>query len=382
MASAPSAVSDMIRQYVNFSGSGETLRMGGVVALANVGTPALAGQFSGLIDGSGQDTAAMRLSPTSPLCLDNTTNYTASAFVSPALDLLGSAFTRYRANKLRFHYRPQTGTNSTQQLVFAFAADPCHPLIAPSLPAQPSTAGLESLSDSVPFAPWASWGMDVSKKLTKEWLYSGNSGDSDNSGSADSRFDCFGSIGCTVATQSGATAVNYGVLYMEFELEFKEFCPISVTRPSLLRSLQKKIALNLESHNVRAFPIVRTQREPMADEPESVLNSFVGVSTVVNSSSSSLPKQPTKALSKKEFLEVFRVLREQGMPVRECIKCISHSHSLGPEVINLIFQSRLEGHLSSSDDGQVEPEIGEKDRTECTPDFHKTPSRIDALKGL
>jgi hypothetical protein len=244
-SAAPSAVSDFLRQHIKFGGTNDTLNISGLIAIAQVGQSDTAGQFSGIVDGLGSPATAVRLSPTAPYSINNTGSAAIGAFISPALDLLGSAFTRYRCKKLKFHYRPQSGTDSTQQLVFGFAADPVHPLIASGggYSTVPTITGLESLADSIPFAPWAPWDMDVSRKLDiQEWLYT-DYDTNDNVSSSTARFSNFGAFGLIAATASTDTAVNYGVLYMSFDMDFKEFCPISVTRPSLLR-LRAKLKLH------------------------------------------------------------------------------------------------------------------------------------------
>jgi hypothetical protein len=281
----------------------------------------------------------MRLSPTNPIGLNSATGtYGTAAFISPALDLLGSAFTRYRAKKCCFHYRPQSGTNSTQQMVLAFAADPCHPLISPSTPALPSNGGLESLADSIPFAPWAAWDLDVSRKLSKEWLYTQESTDGSTSGSPDNRFDSFGSIGCTVSTASTTTAANYGVLYMEFDLEFKEFCPISVTRPSMLRALVDKINFHLSRHKSGTTKM---------EEIRSTLNSELGDCVTTLATSSPTSEEPTKprVIDFTDFIKMFRHLRAGGKTPGDCIQYISSQFILCAEAVELVFKSGLMDYL-------------------------------------
>lgn len=337
MSSAPSAVSDMIRQHIQFSGTGDTLSLRGLIAVANVGTPAVSGEFAGMIDGNSEPVYSMRLSPTNPIGLSGIGTYINSAFISPALDLLGSAFTRYRAKQCKFFYRPQSGTDSTQQMVFAFAADPCHPLIAPATLAAPSVAGLESLADSIPFAPWAAWDLDVSRKLSKEWLYTQESTDGSSSGSPDNRFDSFGSIGCVVSSASTSTAVNYGVLYMEFDLEFKEFCPISVTRPSMLRALSKKINFHLERH-MSGFT---------KEGNRSTLNCDSGDLCDDLTHSPPLPKEPTKPreLPLQDFIKIFQTLRRDNKSAGEAVSRISSCFVLTSECLELVFKSGLMDYL-------------------------------------
>ncbi len=248
---APAAVSNYVKQQISFYGSGDTLGMRGKIALFDVSTSGNAGTTNALI-GGGASTGvyACRLSPTAPTVTNTTPAYsTTIGFISPALDLLGSAFTRYKVKRAKFHYLPMFTTNSSQQLIFGYAADPCHPLLSGSTAGIPTFAGIESLSDSRPFAPWCEWEMDVTKKLPKDWLYtSSNSGDT-TAGSDTARFDNWGSIACVTSTPGTATAERYGVLYLEFDIEFMEFCPISVTRPSLLRVLAAKLMRHAEKPN-------------------------------------------------------------------------------------------------------------------------------------
>ncbi len=59
--------------------------------------------------------------------------------------------------------------------------------------------------------------------------------------SATDRFSNFGVIACATSSVSQSSSLIGGVLYMETEVEFVEFCPISVTRPTALASLGKKL---------------------------------------------------------------------------------------------------------------------------------------------
>jgi hypothetical protein len=181
--------------------------------------------------------------------------------------------------------------------------------------------------------------MDVSRKLSKEWLYTQESTDGGTSGSPDNRFDSFGSIGVAAATVSTTTAANYGVLYMEFDLEFKEFCPISATRPSLLRALQDKISHHLSRHSSGFIK---------GDEkgPPETLDSVDDLCDKVNV----LPptsKRPTKprGIDITQFVNLFSALRSQGISGANAVKSISSEYILGPECIELIFKSGLMDYL-------------------------------------
>jgi len=357
---APAATSAYVKQYVDFYGTGETLGMRGKLALFDVSTSGNVGTFNGLVGGgSAIGVSACRLSPTSPTTTTTAVAYSSAVgFISPALDLLGSAFTRYKQKKAVFHYLPLFTTNSTQQLIFGFAADPCHPQLSASTATAPTFSGIESLSDSRPFAPWCEWKMDVSSKLTKEWLYlSSNSGDT-TAGSDTARFDNWGSIACVVATAGTATAERYGVLYLEFDMEFKEFCPISVTRPSLLRALADKLNYHYEKHLARTaqgLSMENSQTSPGSD--------------VLKCSSSSTLLPPSSKPNYKEldldgFLLRFQARRRDGETPGQIVTDLSESYILDARCIKLIFESGLLDYLShpgcrhetESTDGCPEPE--------------------------
>jgi hypothetical protein len=323
-SSAPAAMSDFLKQHIKFGGSGDTLNISGLIAVANIGHTATAGTFVGFVDGLGQAGGAIRLSPTNPATLNSGGAAAVGGFVSQALDLLGSAFTRYKAKKLKFHYRPQSGTNSTQQLVFAFAADPVHPLIGAASTVV-TAQGLESLADSIPFAPWAPWDMDVSSKLDPvPWLYTDSNSIADGATPSEtSRFDSFGSIGCFAATASTTTAANYGVLYMSFDMDFKEFCPISVTRPSLMR-LRDKIKAHMT-------------RDPM---------------TVKSVSSFSSPTfhSETKVLDLAELVNTVQELRKRSdVTMHDAVRLVIKDRTLTAEACKLVHESGLSDLLYASE---------------------------------
>lgn len=275
------------------------------------------------ISGVGSQTSSARLG------LTQQDGYKASGvgflnnFLSPALDLEASSFTRYRCKRLRFQYCPQSGTNTTQRMVFAYANDPSHPLVTSTAPSQ---AQLESVSDSIPFAPWKPWTMDVTKNLdTRTWLYTY---DSTTVGTVQDnnldRFNALGAIGCMASANGTVTTGDvFGVLYMIADLEFKEFCPISVTRPSLLRALAEKLL----SHADR-----RDRGWVQADEPSDVLFSAVN-----DEDSSSTSKPNLAPMHSKEFIQEFQRLRRQGLPARECVTSIREENpNLSAEVDRLI----------------------------------------------
>ncbi len=257
-------------------------------------------------------------------------------FLSPALDLEASSFTRFRVKKLRFKYCPQSGTNTTQRMVFAYANDPTHPLINTTTPSQ---AQLESVSDSVPFAPWKPWEVDMSRNLDKtSWLYTY---DTAQTGGATNdtleRFQSLGVIGLMASANGTAVSGDvFGVLYMIADLEFKEFCPISITRPALLRHLAAKMIEHAERREASARGITHSGRTDPDTDDDSI------------SSSSSKPEP--KPLHSREFIEQFKNLRKQGIPADECIAYIRAGNPLLSDEVDRLIETTFgkTAHASSS----------------------------------
>jgi hypothetical protein len=373
MSAAPAAVSDFLKQHIKFGGTGETLRLSGLIAVAQIGQGDTAGQTSSMIDGNNSEIAAMRLSPTAPIGLAAATlDPEDSAFISPALDLLGSAFTRYKVNKCKFHYRPQSGTNSTQQLVFAFAADPVHPLVG-ALNSGPNPVTLESLSDSIPFAPWAPWDLDVTGKLDKgPWQYTDIGSADESSSTSISRLSCFGSIAIAAGTESTTTNVNYGVLYMSFEMEFKEFCPISVTRPSMLR-LQEKLRSH-EMKSILAHDRSRRANTPRCVESPSVQGLSTAMSSDVATSSSPLPKVTVRVISADQLRRYVQRLRSEGWEMRAAVSHIASLYTFGPDAQKLCLDSGIDvppkGNkvkIPKSEEASFCDDSSDDDGFHCTP---------------
>lgn len=231
---APVAISNDLRQFTRFTAgrNGAGLKMhtccaiSEVIRSVNSSTPA-ALQIP--IAGTPTGVTAVQLNLTSPYARLGGVSSGSANFLSPVWDLIGSAFTRYRVNKLVFHYEPQSATTNGERLVFAFARDPDHPLL---WTASPTSANNLSVADSVAFMPWRGWSMDVTKELDDTLYYTYDFNASVTS--ATDRFSNFGVISCvTSGINSGLPSEVCGVLYMETEVELIEFCPISVTRPSL-----------------------------------------------------------------------------------------------------------------------------------------------------
>lgn len=230
--SAPAAVSSHGRQFVRFLATTQgSKRMLVKCALAEIANGSTVGAF---LFAAATECVSAQLSPT--LVRRKTfvgTTMVADDMISPVLDLEGSAYTRYRVNSLKFEYDPQSATSSDGRYIFAYAADPAHPIIASVTTNTPTTAGLESLTDVMPFGAWEPWVLDVSASVSKfrqEWLYTSPQDASATAVSADDRLGFFGSCACL---SPGAGTGQKGLLYMIIDIEFAEFCPITTTRPAL-----------------------------------------------------------------------------------------------------------------------------------------------------
>jgi len=153
-----------------------------------------------------------------------TPDHATSSWINPVWELIASAFVRYRVLKMVFEYMPQAAATTDDQLVFAFANDPFHPIIGIlSTPAALTNSDLLGLSDSVPFMPWREWSLDVTKSFRGDQplFVSRTAG---LSAFADLRFSDGGVFALTNAATS-TTKKTYGVLYLHSSIELEEFCP-------------------------------------------------------------------------------------------------------------------------------------------------------------
>jgi hypothetical protein len=124
---------------------------------------------------------------------------------------------------------------------------------------------------------------------------------------------------------------------MEFDLEFKEFCPISATRPSLLRALSKKINFHLE----------RNMSGVTKEEIEPTLMSECGdcVTTLATSSPSSEEPTNPRVIDLTDFVKMFKHLRAGGKTPGDSVQRISSQFILGSECVELVFKSGLMDYL-------------------------------------
>lgn len=247
MTGAPVSVSQDLQQYTRFSNNGrEGLTMHVCAAICNLARISIStgSGNAGMIFPTGAPAVSAQLNLTDPAILNLSGTKILEEYISPVFDLVGSAFARYRFRKLCFHYEPQAAATTTERMVFAFAADPVHPLLWNGT--TPTEQDLLALSDSVAFAPWKSWSMDVTAAVNKnkQMLYT-FSDPSTTVAEFSERFSDVGVISC-VTSSSSSTSTSCGVLYMEAVVDMEEFCPISLTEPvSTLKLGSKKKFIRL-----------------------------------------------------------------------------------------------------------------------------------------
>jgi hypothetical protein len=206
----------------------------------------------------------MQLNLTEPVALQPAGTAVSDEYVSPVFDLIASAFARYRVNKLVFHYEPQASATTSERLVFAFAEDPVHPLLW-SNPV-PGTSELLALADSIAFAPWRGWSMDVTSRLQNTLFYTFSDPTAAVSTFAD-RFSDFGVISLVGATPNGTGAIQCGVLYMEVDIELEEFCPIVSVSPSSAALLVRRSQRQAMPKS-RPLKAEQPEREECCEEPK------------------------------------------------------------------------------------------------------------------
>jgi hypothetical protein len=179
----------------------------------------------------------------------NPFQYTPVSYISPVFYLLAEMFARWKVNRLMFHYTPQSSTTVNGRAVFAFADDPVHPVLNPDMSTDisgpagpddiPTTTSLLSLGDTMAFAPWLPWTLDVSKTVGQNELYTDaavgwTASDANYSVTntevlgfpAAMRQWALGSLSCATLTTE-ASSFDGGVLWMEIDVSLIEFCPIT-----------------------------------------------------------------------------------------------------------------------------------------------------------
>lgn len=259
---APAAVSTNRTQSVRFSAGSRPgdLRMKTTAAIARVLKETVGTDQGSILLTTFRGTS-VELNLTHPLLLNAAGTANLDGFITPIYDLIASAFVRYRLRSLKFHYEPQASSTDSQQMVFAFAADPVHPVLWNSTP--PDANDLLALSDSRAFMPWEPWTMDLTDRIdTKTVMYT-YSDPATTVGTFSERFSDFGVMSCVGATPSQAANLAGGVLYMETDIELMEFCPISVTRPAAAKHLSFK--LNERVKRTSGKPVVASSSSTTAE---------------------------------------------------------------------------------------------------------------------
>lgn len=173
---------------------------------------------------------SVQLSVTNPTSLNRNNAKEEFEYVSPIWQMISTVFVKYRVVKCILHYMPQSTADEDARMVFAFAADPVHPLLWKK---DTTSRELLAVSDSVAFMPWKSWSMDVTSKLGSQEFYTYAYPEAGSGvGSFVERFNDFGVIAATTSgvLASGTIPKKSGVLYLESTIEFDEFCPISDER--------------------------------------------------------------------------------------------------------------------------------------------------------
>jgi len=253
---APAAVSDFLRQTVTFlpTKNGKGLRMKVCAPILNIGSAGVTTNTSALQDNSGDFLGNATFNPISGFGVKDvagTPSLVAVDWINPVWELISAAFVRYKVTSMKFHYMPQSASTVSDQLVFAFANDPLHPLIGllGGVDGELTNEVLLALADSIPFMPWREWELDVSDSLrldqpfyVAENISVANLSDGLLAYSEQLRLSQAGVFACTNA---GTTVANtYGVIYLESDIELMEFCPVTrvqITEGSLRGNRKKTL---------------------------------------------------------------------------------------------------------------------------------------------
>jgi hypothetical protein len=229
---APSAVSISGNRGIKFSGNmlGKHLMVSAQVPLCFIGNDAF---FNGFAVATGAGTSApaavMLLNPqqlrsSQKDAADPPTGVN-GRWLSPQLALIALAFDRYRVRKFGLCYEPQAATDVADRLVLAYAEDPSHPvlsgIVGGSFSSVPTQTDLLITPDSVAFAPWKQWEIDLPVENTEgEYFMTGGSSVADTN-----RFSQHGVIACR-ATSVTAAPIVYGILYAKVVYEFIDPTPV------------------------------------------------------------------------------------------------------------------------------------------------------------
>jgi len=160
---------------------------------------------------------ALSATATSPVQTQNST------WISPHIPLLSVAFDRYRISGLTFHYEPQSTTTVADRMVFAWTDDPIHPFLSPyASPTVPPQLDLLVTQDSMAFAPWKPWSLQLPVSTEPKYMYQPNA---TSAASIVDRFSSFGAFNC-VGSAAPTVSTLYGILYASVQMEFFDPVPI------------------------------------------------------------------------------------------------------------------------------------------------------------
>jgi hypothetical protein len=194
---------------------------------------------------------------------------TSGAWISPHIPLMALAFDKYSIRRAGLSYEPQAATSVSDRLVLSFTEDPAHPILSPfnfvTQTAQvPSQMQQLITKDSVAFAPWRPWSLNLPVDPTPKFTFANLAEDAATVPiyqAADYRQACFGAINCV--SSAGSSAV-YGILYLHVELDLIDPVPlVSISSiPSFGRQLRLKREEKVVPPSICPDPVVRVVREP------------------------------------------------------------------------------------------------------------------------
>lgn len=309
VSSAPAGTNEFMQYYTRFKGKGQSLGISACLPICEVAFQPDPSPGSIVMEGTDVVTPGTQICYTAMLglnrviCLADNLGaesglypylYAEAGYISPVFDLIGSCFVRWRVNGLKFHYTPQSTTTVQGRAVFAFAEDPLHPLLNrflsdagtnPKLVSAvpPTQTILLALSDSMAFAPWLPWSMDLSSRVRQNELYTTvqiefltetpnfapDFASDDVAGLAATMRQS--ALGCFSIVAETTEEVGYigGVLWMELDFDLIEFCPTTETIPftpsaSTLALRKRKAQEELKG---RKKPLVLGHRKRKVSKP-------------------------------------------------------------------------------------------------------------------
>lgn len=266
VSSAPAGTNEFMQHYTRFKGEGQSLLIDACLPICEVvfRTAANAGigtlSFNNPLGGT-LPLFSTALGLTNCIGIAQNTGsgvatypqvITPVEYITPVYDLIGSCFVRWRIENLVFHYTPQATTTANGRAVVAFADDPVHPVLWQDVRdvsnvlisgQNPSQTNLLALGDSMAFAPWLPWSLDVSDRCKQNELYTSfrlevadaeatitpASVRGDTAGVlAALRQSGMGTLSCRTLTTEAADFVG-GIIWMEASIRLIEFCPVALT---------------------------------------------------------------------------------------------------------------------------------------------------------